>query len=143
MKSVIFRSAVRLIHPLLLILSLWLLFKGHNEPGGGFVGGLLAAGAFALYVMGDASGTARAKLELGLKLDPRLLIALGLLLALFSGIPGMILHGDYMRGVWIKAPIPALGPTDIGSPMFFDLGVYCVVLGVSLKVILSMAEEHA
>lgn len=139
MNSVIFRTAARAIHPLLLILSVVLLFKGHNEPGGGFVGGLLAAAAFALYVMGEDPALARAKALA----DPRVLIALGLLLALGSGLPGLLMKGAFLQGLWVTVTLPGLGATGIGTPMLFDLGVYFAVLGVALKVILLMAEEGA
>lgn len=139
MNSVIFRTAARAIHPLLLVLSVVLLFKGHNEPGGGFVGGLLAAAAFALYVMGEDPALARAKAHA----DPRVLIALGLLLALGSGLPGLVATGAFLQGLWVTVDLPGLGPTGMGTPMLFDLGVYFTVLGVALKVILLMAEEGA
>ncbi len=138
MNSVIFRTAARTIHPLLLLLSVVLLFKGHNEPGGGFVGGLMAAAAFALYVMGEAPDLARTKV----RLEPRVLIALGLLLALGSGLPGLLSTGHFMAGLWRQVDLPGLGLTGLGTPMLFDLGVYFTVLGVSLNVILVMAEER-
>lgn len=137
MNSVLFRTAARAIHPLLLVLSVVLLFRGHNEPGGGFVGGLLAAAAFALYVMGEDPALARAKA----RLDPRIFIGVGLLLALGSGLPGLLTGGPFMKGLWGTVDLPGLGPTGVGTPMAFDIGVYLVVLGVSLKIILVMAEE--
>ena len=137
MNSVLFRTAARAIHPLLLVLSVVLLFRGHNEPGGGFVGGLLAAAAFALYVMGEDPALARAKA----RLDPRIFIGAGLLLALGSGLPGILAGGPFMKGLWWTVDLPGLGPTGVGTPMGFDIGVYLVVLGVSLKIILVMAEE--
>lgn len=139
MNSVIFRTAARTIHPMLLLLSVVLLFKGHNEPGGGFVGGLMAAAAFVLYVMGETPDLARAKA----RLEPVRLIALGLLMALASGLPGLFSGGYYMAGCWSTVDLPGLGPTAIGTPMLFDLGVYFTVLGVALKVILVMAEEQS
>lgn len=139
MNSVIFRTAARTIHPMLLLLSVVLLFKGHNEPGGGFVGGLMAAAAFVLYVMGETPDLARAKA----RLEPVRLIALGLLMALASGLPGLFSSGYYMAGWWTTVDLPGLGPTAVGTPMLFDLGVYVTVLGVALKVILVMAEEQS
>lgn len=137
MNTLVFRTAASLIRPMLLVISVIVLFKGHNEPGGGFVGGLLAAAAFALHVF--ENGTSR--VSPSGKVHPRMLIATGLLLALVSGLPGLFLRGSFMTGIWDKLPLPALGMTDVGTPMLFDVGVYLAVLGVSLEVILVMAED--
>ena len=85
MTSPIFRTAARLLMPLLLLFSVFLLLRGHNEPGGGFVGGLVAAAAFALYVI--AYGVERARQALLVK--PLTLLGAGLLIALASGVPAV------------------------------------------------------
>ena len=86
MNSPIFRTAARLLMPLLLLFSVFLLLRGHNEPGGGFVGGLVAAAAFALY--GIAFGVQRARQALLVK--PMTLLGVGLLIALLSGLPAVL-----------------------------------------------------
>ena len=83
---------------LLLALSVVVLLRGHNEIGGGFVGGLTAALAFAIVSLADGVERARAKL----RLHPLTLAGGGLLLALASGLPGLVLHGDFLRHVWFE-----------------------------------------
>jgi multisubunit Na+/H+ antiporter MnhB subunit len=129
--SPIFRTAARLLMPLLLLFSVFLLLRGHNQPGGGFVGGLVAASAFALY--GLAYGIERARRALLVK--PLTLLGVGLLLTLASGVPAAIRGQPFLTAQW------ALGPVMVGTPMVFDIGVFLVVAGVVLMMIFSLAEE--
>jgi multicomponent Na+:H+ antiporter subunit B len=137
MTSLILCTATRLLLPLLLLFSVFVLLRGHNEPGGGFVGGLIAAAAFVLHLIAyDVKETRRV-----LPLDPRVLIALGLLIAWLSGAVALIFGLPFMTGHWTNFTVEALGELDIGSPFFFDVGVYLVVFGVTLTIIFSLAEE--
>lgn len=133
-NSLILITVVKYIIPLLLIFSFFLLLRGHNEPGGGFSGGLVAASAYALYAI--ANGVSEA--EKLLIIDPLKLIALGLLVALGSGSYPLLLDESFMTGVWLKNAIPVIG--KLGSPLIFDIGVYVLVLGIAAKIIFSLAE---
>ncbi len=135
MFSVILSTASKYLLPLLLIFSFFLLLRGHNEPGGGFVGGLVAAAAYALYFIGNSVEEAK-KL---LKIEPIKLVAIGLFVALLSAIPSLLMGKDFMTGIWLKKDFPLIG--KIGTPFIFDVGVYLLVLGISLKIIFSLAEE--
>ena len=135
MVSVILATASRYLLPLMLIFSFFLLLRGHNEPGGGFVGGLMAAAAYSLYLI--ANGVDEVKKLL--RTDPLKLIALGLSLAVISGIISIANGKNFMTGVWLKEELPVLG--KVGTPLLFDLGVYFLVLGITLKIIFSLAEE--
>jgi len=135
MFSVILTTASRYLLPLMLIFSFFLLLRGHNEPGGGFVGGLVAAAAYALYLI--ANGVDEAKKLL--KAEPIKLIALGLLLAVISAFISVVTGQDFMTGVWAKNEFPVVG--KVGTPLLFDLGVYFLVLGIVTKIIFSLAEE--
>ncbi len=135
--SLILRTATRFLLPLLLLFSLFLLLRGHNSPGGGFVGGLVAAAAFALYALAFDVATARQLL----RIDPRQLIAVGLLVALGSGLVAWLARKPFMTGQWGSITLPGIGPVHLGTPLFFDVGVYLVVVGVTLTIILSLAEE--
>jgi multicomponent Na+:H+ antiporter subunit A len=126
--SPIFRAAVRLLMPLLLLFSVFLLLRGHNQPGGGFVGGLVAASAFALY--GLACGMERARRAL--LVTPLTLLGGGLLIALLSGVPAVLRGQPFLTAQW------SLGA---GTPMVFDIGVFLVVLGVVLMMIFNLGEE--
>lgn len=135
MFSVILSTASRYLLPLLLIFSFFLLLRGHNEPGGGFVGGLVAAAAYALYFI--ANGVDEA--EKLLKAEPIKLISVGLFLAIISTLPSIIMGKNFMTGIWLDTNFPVIG--KIGTPLVFDLGVYLLVLGITLKIIFSLAEE--
>jgi multicomponent Na+:H+ antiporter subunit A len=129
--SPVFRTAARLLMPLLLVFALFLLLRGHNEPGGGFVGGLVAAAAFALYAV--AYGVQHARQALLVR--PLTLLGGGLLLALISGLPAVLAGQPFLAALW------ASGPVAIGTPILFDLGVFLVVAGVVVMMIFSLAEE--
>jgi multicomponent Na+:H+ antiporter subunit B len=135
-RSLILATAVQLLLPLLLLVSLYLLFRGHNDPGGGFVGGLAAAAGFALYAL--ASGVAAARRLL--HLHPRMLIAAGLLTALGSGLAGPAAGLPFMTGLWSVVKLPVFG--KLGTPLLFDAGVYLVVVGVMTHIIFSLMEEE-
>jgi multicomponent Na+:H+ antiporter subunit B len=137
MTSLILSSATRFLLPLLLLFSIFVLLRGHNEPGGGFVGGLIAAAAFALHAIATDLRTTRRTL----RLDPRTLIAIGLIAALGSGIIALFYGLPFMTGLWMALHNPWLEELKVGTPLLFDAGVYLVVLGVTLTIILSLAEE--
>jgi multicomponent Na+:H+ antiporter subunit B len=135
--SLILSTAARYLLPLLLLFSLFILIRGHNEPGGGFIGGLIATAAFSLNAIAfDARSTRRT-----LRVDPRMLIPTGLSIALVSGMISVFFGEPFMTGKWFRVFIPGLEQLDIGTPLVFDCGVYLLVLGVALTMILTLAEE--
>ena len=134
MESLIVRSSTRFLLPLMLLFSVFLLVRGHNEPGGGFVGGLTAATAFTLVLLADGLEAARRLLRVA----PLTLVAAGLTVALASGLPALLQGRPYMTGVWLGFPLPVVG--KIGSPVVFDVGVYLVVLGIVLAILFELAE---
>jgi multicomponent Na+:H+ antiporter subunit B len=135
--STILSSGARFLVPLMLMFSLFVLVRGHNEPGGGFVGGLVAATAFALVLLSDGLVEARRIL----RLDPLALVAAGLFVALASGVPPILRARPFMTGLWLDVPLPVVG--KVGSPVVFDAGVYLVVLGIVLAILFALAEEEA
>lgn len=137
MISIILRTATRYLLPLMLLFSIFLLLRGHNEPGGGFVAGLVAASAFALYSLAENVNKARRILQL----DPHTLIGVGLLVAVATGLVPFLLGEPFLTGEWGYVNLPGLGQVELGSPFFFDIGVYLVVWGVTLMIIFSLAEE--
>jgi multicomponent Na+:H+ antiporter subunit B len=137
MTSLILSTAARYLLSLLLMFSIFILIRGHNEPGGGFIGGLIAAAAFALNAFASGSATTRRTL----RVDPRTLVPLGLLIALGSGTVPLFAGEPFLTGIWFTANVPGLGEIALGTPLVFDCGVYLVVLGVTLTMILTLAEE--
>ena len=138
MNSLILRVATGYLHPLLLLFSVFLLLRGHNEPGGGFTGGLVAAAAFCLQVVAFDVPTARRALPA----DPRSLVAAGLLLAGVSGLVPLLVGHPFLTGEWFKLELPGVAALKLGTPVLFDIGVYCVVIGLTLLLVFSVAEEE-
>ena len=136
--SLIIRTATRLLLPLLLLFAIFVLLRGHNLPGGGFVGGLVAASAFALY--GFAQGSGEAARMLGV--PPRTLLGLGLAFALGSGLLALAGGKAFLTGLWLTIPLPAGHELALGSTLLFDIGVFCVVIGTVLLMVLSIEEDE-
>lgn len=133
MKSAILQTATRYLLPILLLFSFFLLLRGHYYPGGGFVGGLVASIAFVLHSF--ANGTENTMKILRYK--PLLLIPIGLAISAVSVTFPLLLGFPPMTGLWFEEPIPVIGM--IGSALFFDLGVYLVVIGVVLTILFTIA----
>ena len=132
MSSLILRAAARVLLPILLLFALFLLFRGHNQPGGGFVAGLVVSAAFALVAIANGVPAARQ----ALLVDPSQLLGVGLLVALASGVAALVVGDPFLTAQWTK-----IGGLDIGTPLVFDIGVFLVVVGVVLTMAFTLAEE--
>ena len=117
--------------PLLLMYGIFLLLRGHNAPGGGFAGGLVVAAAYSLSSFAFGPAAARRALIV----DPSRLIGVGLLLALGTGILPMLQGEPFLTALWLS---PDMG---LGTPLIFDVGVFCVVIGVVLTMTFMLGEE--
>jgi len=135
MNSIILRVAVRVLFPMLLAASLLSLFRGHNEPGGGFIGGLVAASAFILVTL---SGGVEAG-ERHLRFRPLQFIGAGLSLAFLAAVVPLPFGYAFFEALWMDLHIPIIGKP--GTPVLFDLGVYLVVIGVVCKIVFSIADD--
>lgn len=135
MRLLIFRTATGFLLPLLLLFSLFILLRGHYLPGGGFVGGIIAAIAFVLHAFAFGLRQTR-KL---LRVHPIAFMPVGLGLAVFSAILPLFQGLPVMTGLWFDEAFPVVGL--IGSALLFDLGVYLVVLGVALTIIFTISES--
>ena len=135
MTSLILQTAVRVLMPLLLLFAVFLMLRGHNQPGGGFVGGLVVAASFVLYSIAFGVDAARR----ALLVRTSTLLGIGLLVALVSGVPGVLLGQPFMTSMWTTV---ALGSTevDVGTPLVFDIGVFLAVIGVVLTIVFTLAE---
>lgn len=131
MSSLILRTAARVLMPLLLLYGLFLLLRGHNAPGGGFAGGLVVAAAYSLSAFAFGVPAARR----ALLIEPSRLIGVGLLLALGSGLLPVAISKPFLTAQWFA---PSVG---LGTPLIFDLGVFCVVIGVVLTMTFMLGEE--
>ena len=136
MPSVILSTATRILMPMLLLFSAFILFRGHNLPGGGFIGGLVASATFILH---SYTYGVKSTMEL-LRISPRTLIGVGLLVALGSGCISLFIGKPFMTGQWGEVVINTEEVWHLGTPLFFDIGVYLVVVGAVLTIILTLAE---
>lgn len=139
MRSLILRTATTVLMGVMLLFSLFILFRGHHEPGGGFIGGLIASTAFSLHSL--AFG-ARAMRRL-IRVVPRTLITLGLATALLSGLVGLLAGQPFLTARWVSLGA-GNGPEglSIGTPLFFDIGVYLVVVGAVLTIVQALQEDR-
>ncbi|MEX0951297.1 MAG: Na+/H+ antiporter subunit B [Gammaproteobacteria bacterium] len=138
MGSLILRTAARFLLPLLLLFSVFVLLRGHNEPGGGFIAGLIAAVGFSLYLFAfDAART-----RILMSVDPRMLLGTGLLVAVISGIIPLAFGEDFFTSIWWPVQLPLIGEVKLSTPLIFDIGVYLVVLGAVMTIILALDEAE-
>ena len=138
MTSLLLKTSAKLIFPLTLIFAMFIALKGHNEPGGGFIGGLMAAVAFLFYRMAHGRG---ALLRL-MPFHPRVVVALGLGIAMATGVWPMLWGGSFLRSSIIdEMPIGFGQQIHFASAVFFDVGVLLVVVGVSVGMIQRLSEE--
>jgi len=133
----VLRTAARGILPLLIVFAFFLFLRGHDQPGGGFVAGLVAAAGVALYAMAYNARTARRLL----RVPPRSLMAAGLMVALLAAAFGTWSVAP-LTGQWIVLAIPGGGDLKVGTPLFFDFGVFLVVLGVASALATALLEEQ-
>ena len=136
-RSVVLETAVRLVFHTVLVFSLYLLFAGHNQPGGGFVGGLVAGAAFVLrYVAGG-----RAALRAAVPIDPGIPVGGGLVLAAGTGMAAWLFGGQFLESGKLELDLPVLGLVKATSALPFDTGVYLVVAGLVLAVLRTLGAE--
>ena len=133
MNTVILRETTRRLVPLILVFSVFLLLRGHEQPGGGFVGGLVASIALSLYAFVFGPQAARGIL----RVDPRAVGAVGLAVAIASGFVGSIRGAaPFLTGQW-----GTVAGLKIGTPVMFDVGVYLVVIGVVMTFVIGIKEQ--
>ncbi|MCH8521280.1 MnhB domain-containing protein [Glycocaulis sp.] len=139
MQSVILNALARLFFVAMAIFSLFILLRGHDEPGGGFIGGLAAASAYTVVTLAFGTDTARKWLIL----HPVVLMGVGLFCAILSGLPPLIGDfGGFLYHLWWEGQIGFL-ELKLGTTLIFDIGVYFVVVGGVLSILFRMYETGA
>ncbi|MGY6533108.1 MnhB domain-containing protein [Glycocaulis sp.] len=139
MQSVILNALARLFFVAMAIFSLFILLRGHDEPGGGFIGGLAAASAYTVVTLSFGTDTARKWLIL----HPVVLMGVGLFCAILSGLPPLIGDfGGFLYHLWWEGQIGFL-ELKLGTTLIFDIGVYFVVVGGVLSILFRMYETGA
>lgn len=139
MNSIILRIGTQYMSGLLLLFSVYMLFRGHNEPGGGFIGGLTGATGFVMYAIACGTRDARA----ALRIEPQTIAIVGFGIALMAGLSAAIFGDDFFTGQWLF--LGATEENEKGLPLstilVFDIGVYLVVFGSVLTMVFAMEEE--
>ncbi len=135
MNTVILRTVAPFIVSLMLVFSVFVLLRGHNDAGGGFIGGLIAASAFAL--LGIASGVGAVRRAL--RVHPIVIAGIGFVASAAAGFLSVPASVPFMSGLWL---VFHLGDTEVAlsTPMLFDIGVYLVVTGAISAIILALEE---
>ena len=138
-RSLILDVTVRLLFHSVLVLAVYLLFAGHNQPGGGFIGGLVAGAAFALrYVEGGIDAVRD-----GVRVRPWTLLGVGLTLAAVTSLVPLLFGGAVLESSYVVLELGPLGDPKLTSPLFFDTGVFLVVVGMVLMLFEAFGETMA
>lgn len=126
----VFRAAI--------VFSLFLFFAGHNAPGGGFVGGLVAGAALVLrYVAGGTAEVRRVT-----RIAPEVVLGMGLVLAVLTGIAGWVFGSGFFESALVEVEVPLLGLVKASTALVFDAAVYLIVVGTSMAVIIGLGDEE-
>lgn len=136
-RSVIMDTVTRLVFHSALVLSLYLLFAGHNQPGGGFVGGLVAGAAFILVYVAGGIDDVRALS----RVPPWIVLGGGLVLSTAATIAPVFFGDAALESSHLAFDLPALGHVELSSTLVFDAGVYGIVVGLVLMVFEAFGED--
>lgn len=133
----VFEVVTRLTFHAIVVLSVYLVFSGHNQPGGGFAGGLVAG--LALVVRYLAGG--RYEFNTAVPVNAGWLLGSGLFLSAGTGLVGILLGGNVLQTAILQFDLPVLGHVKLVTSLFFDVGVYLLVVGLVVDVIRSLGAE--
>jgi multicomponent Na+:H+ antiporter subunit B len=129
-SSLIFRTAAPVIATVMVLFSVIVLLRGHNDPGGGFIAGLIAASASIVVGMSLGVGAARRLL----RVNPIAVAGFGVALAILSGLPSLLGGDPFLTGFWLPARL-------FGTPGLFDIGVYLTVFGTVTAIALALEDN--
>lgn len=137
-QTLILRTWAPLLLWMPVLVSLYILLRGHNEPGGGFIGGLFASAGLLLYA--TARGVAASRRVL--VLHPTVVVGLGIIVAAVSGLPSLVASSQpYLTHLWWMTPLGVDLP--IGTTLLFDVGVYLTVVGMSCAIFFGLLTWQA
>lgn len=136
-RSPLLTAGTRTMVPTLVLSSVYLLIVGHDVPGGGFAGGLIASSALLLVFLTFGSRG----LERALPVDPEALTGLGLALAILAGLVGLVFEGTFLTYTYASVTVPIIGDIKVSSLLLFDLGVYTLVIGLVATAVLRLGTE--
>ncbi|MEU8817154.1 Na+/H+ antiporter subunit A [Actinoplanes sp. NPDC048796] len=136
-ESIILQVVARLLFHTIVLFSVYLLFSGHNAPGGGFAGGLVAG--LALTIRYLAGG--RRELNAAAPVDAGLVLGTGLLIAVGTGAAALVAGGQVLQSALVDVTLPLIGHVHFATSACFDVGVYLIVVGLVLEILRSLGGE--
>jgi multicomponent Na+:H+ antiporter subunit B len=136
-NNIMLHTLVRIVSFVIFAFSIYLFFAGHNDPGGGFIGGLMTASAFVILYLAFDMKT----LKKALPFNFDILLGGGLLVAGITGVVSMLFGFPFLTQFFEYVQVPFVGEVELTTALAFDLGVYLVVVGAALSIILTIAED--
>ncbi|GAA2781185.1 MnhB domain-containing protein [Saccharopolyspora taberi] len=135
-RTVLLELTARIVFPTVLVLSLYLLFAGHDRAGGGFSGGLVAGQAFVLRYLagGRLDDSAR------IPLRPPVLIGIGLTIAVLASFMPLLFGGGLLESAIYKFTVPVLGQIKVVTSIVLDVGVFLLIIGVVLDLLRTLGS---
>ncbi|MGM0922412.1 MULTISPECIES: Na(+)/H(+) antiporter subunit B [Metabacillus] len=137
-NDVILQTITKVVFFIIIIFSIYLFFAGHYTPGGGFVGGLMTSSAIVLLLLAYDVKTVINILPV----NYINLAAAGLLIAVLTGVGSFFFGVPFLSHTFGHVDLPILGDTELATAVLFDLGVYLVVIGVTLTIIQTIGETE-
>ncbi|RSL34447.1 Na(+)/H(+) antiporter subunit B [Salibacterium salarium] len=139
MKSndIILQTMTNVVLFIVLIFSIFIFFNGHHEPGGGFIGGLMTSSALVLLLLAYDLETVQRILPI----DFKIVAAIGLLIAIGTGMGSFLFGAPFLSQTYDYFTFPVLGELELATALLFDIGVYLVVIGVTLTIIQTIGED--
>nr|WP_206698109.1 Na(+)/H(+) antiporter subunit B [Cytobacillus firmus] len=131
-------AVIKVAVVIILTFSINLFFSGHHNPGGGFIGGLGFSAALTLLFLAFDIETVRQNIPV----DFKVLTAIGVLIAVFTGVGGIVFGEPFLTQAFDYFDIPVFGKTELATAVLFDIGVALAVIGTSMSIILSIGDDH-
>lgn len=136
--DVYLHTATKILVFIIMTFSIYVLFAGHHNPGGGFIGGLITASALVLLYMAFDLQSVRDIIPV----DFNQLAATGVIVAVLTGSASFLFHVPFLSQTFTYVNLPLLGKTELASAVIFDLGVYMTVIGTTMTIITSISEDE-
>ena len=137
MRNIILEKIAKIVLPGMIMAAIFLLFRGNNNPGGGFMSGLIESVGFVFYEIVYETKSVKKMLYF----SSIQWMGIGLLLVLFSAIFSLFLNRELLTGIWPATKIPFFDTIIPSTPIVFDMGVFLVVTGLILTIIITIMEE--
>lgn len=137
-NDLILRTVTKVTVVIIITLAIYLFVSGHHYPGGGFIGGLTFAAAITLLLITYGSE----KVKNGIPIDFKKVAAVGILIAVFTGVRRMIVDTPFLSQIAGYINLPVFGKTEVATAVLFDVGVALAVIGTSLTIIMSIGDDR-